>query len=213
MQNRRLNVRKTVKHEIEIQNQQKEGAHFPNSQKEPLHPLAKNGINHVIDKSHGIPNKTNELNTNGRIVNGASLNPHTPPTGVLVNDHKIPGKKIVGPNGKIIPSQPIPIISPDQQQRLAPMPQNIPQHFMQQNMNRNFQPNPASRDSTVLPTDTNGRPSVIQHTRRHGPPTTYGPPAMYGKETDPRKRPYPFSDPSNSIISERQPFATPPSCA
>ena len=210
LQNQRLNVRKTVKNEIEMRNQQKEGAHFRSIQKETLQPLARNGINHVIDKNHSMQNKNKKSNTNGRIVDGASLNPHIPPTGVLGNDHKIPGNKIVGVDGKIFPAQPVPVIPSNQQHKPTHLPPNIPQHLMQQNINRNFQPNQVSRDSTVLPADAKGRPSVIQHTTRPGPPTTYGPPGMYGKDTDPRKRPYPFSDPSNSIISERQPFPTPP---
>ena len=201
-----------MKHEIEMRTQQKEGAEIPKIKNDSLQSSAKNGTNHVIDKIHPIENKNSELKTsNGRIINGASLNSRIPPTGILVNDHKIPGNKIVGPDGKITtPSQQPSMIPPNQQHRPAFLPPNLPQHFAKQHTNRAFQPNQVSRDSSILPSGSNGRPSVIQHTARHGPPSIYGPPGLYNKELDPRKRPYPFSDPSNSVISEMQPFPTPP---
>ena len=201
-----------MKHEIEMRNQQKEGAEIPKIKNEGLQYSAKNGTNHVIDKIHPIENKNSELKTtNGRIINGASLNSRVPPTGILVNDQKIPGNKIVGPDGKITtPSEHPSIIPPNQQNRSAFLRPNLPQQFAQQHTNRMFLPHQVSRDSPVMPSGSNGRPSVIQHTARHGPPSIYGPPGLYNRETDPRKRPYPFSDPSNSVISEMQPFPRPP---
>ena len=201
-----------MKHEIEMRNQQKEGAEIPKIKNVDLQFSAKNGTNHVIDKIQPVENQNSELKTsNGRVINGASLNSRVPPTGILVNDHKIPGNKIVGPDGKITTPSPRPsMIPPNQQHRPAFLPPNLPQHFVQQHTNRGFQPHKVSRDSPNLPSGSNGRPSVIQHTAKHGHPSIYGPPGFYNKETDPRKRPYPFSDPSNSVISEMQPFPTPP---
>ena len=188
-----------------MRNQQKEVTEIPKIKNEDLQYSAKNGTNHVIDldKLHPIENKNSELKTtNGRIINGASINSRVPPTGILINDQKIPGNKIVGPDGKI--TTPFPsIIPPNQQHRPAFLRPSLPQQ------NRMFQPHQVSRDPPVLPSGSNGRPSVIQHTARHGPPSIYGPPGLYNNETDPRKRPYPFSDPSNSVISEMQPFPRP----
>ena len=56
----------------------------------------------MIDKIHPIENKNSELKTtNGRIINGASLNSRVPPTGILVNDQKIQEIKSLVPMAKL----------------------------------------------------------------------------------------------------------------
>ena len=199
-----------MKQEIDIRNQHKDHVELSKIQTEALHSLAKNGTNHVIDKNHAMEKRNNELKANnGHVINGASLNSRTPQSGMLINDQKIPGSKIVGSDGKISTSQQSSILPPNQHARTAFLSPNIPQ---KQPTNRAFQNTYVSHDTSILPGGSNGRPSVIQHTARPGPPPIYGPPETFSKEIDPRKRQYPFGDPRNSIISERQPFPQPPSC-
>lgn len=214
-------MRKTVKHELEIRNQNKDSVANQPVKPEPQSPAKTKPANHILEKTSGAATKSVDTKSVDRqVVNGAAVNSRVPPPGVVLPD-KAQRNKILGHNSsssRNFPLQPVPLRLPhnsqiaSQQQRPQHLPVTVPPHYLQQQLSKSFQqeqkPSVAGPPTLPPPLGVSGRPSVIQHTAAHlGPPTAFGPPGVFGD----RKRPFPFGEVSSSLVNDvRQPFPTPP---
>ncbi len=185
----------------------------------------------AVNESENPAQKNNYVQSKGtevkdlekHVMNGASVSAFSPlvPPGLLgPSGEKISRSKMVaGHDSKIFPAQPLPVRLPAPQSRRHFSHPNLQQpHSIhhQHMMKRSYRHHHHQRHlepprGESQPGGASGRPSVIQHTAKHGPPTSYGHPGVvFPGAFDAKKRPFPFGDPCSSAANERQPFPTPP---